>query len=422
MESPEPSSADNESGVSRSVAPSPTRPVSPSPIPLIAPSHFPANILIRVPNWVGDAVMALPALRELRRIFANSRITLAARPWVAGLFQGEGLADNIIPILNGDGFLDRATNFISDARRLLSERFDYAVLLPNSFGSALTARAGGAKRIAGYPTDGRRLLLNHIVSFEPDHKKLHQVRYYLNIASQIEQKLAGASNVDFEHCEPRLHVSEELKQRAEFLIERFSLERASDDGESAVPGKQATPRATRAEVERRMTGHQHLLAINPGATNSTAKRWLAERFAEAADRMSESKEFRTVIVGAEGDREVAERVAALMRTPAVVLAGETSIEELKGVLSCARLLISNDTGAAHVSAALGVPTVVVFGPTEHISTRPLSERAAVVRHDVECSPCMLRECPIDHRCMTRVEVEDVCQDALLLLDRGEHRQ
>ncbi|HYV03205.1 MAG TPA: glycosyltransferase family 9 protein, partial [Blastocatellia bacterium] len=365
---------------------------------------------------------ALPALRELRRIFANSRITLAARPWVAGLFQGEGLADNIIPVLDGDGFLDRAANFVNDARRLRSERFDYAVLLPNSFGSALTARAGGAKRIAGYPTDGRRLLLNHIVSFEADHKNLHQVRYYLNIASEIEQKLAGASNVDFEHCEPRLHVSEELRQRAEFLIEQFSIERACDDRGAAGPRKQATPQAFRDEDESQSPGRQPILAINPGATNSTAKRWLAERFAETADRMCKSKGFRTVIVGADGDREVAEQVAALMRTTAVVLAGKTSIEELKGVLSCAQILISNDTGAAHVSAALGVPTVVVFGPTEHVSTRPLSERTAVVRHDVECSPCMLRKCPIDHRCMTGVQVEDVCRSAVQLLDRGERWQ
>src|SRR6185295_9847645 len=102
--------------------------------------------------------------------------------------------------------------------------------------------------------------------------------------------------------------------------------------------------------------------------------------------------------------------------------GKTSIEELKGVLSCAQILISNDTGAAHVSAALGVPTVVVFGPTEHVSTRPLSERTAVVRHDVECSPCMLRKCPIDHRCMTGVQVEDVCRSAVQLLDRGERWQ
>ncbi|HXG64908.1 MAG TPA: glycosyltransferase family 9 protein, partial [Blastocatellia bacterium] len=107
--------------------------------------------------------------------------------------------------------------------------------------------------------------------------------------------------------------------------------------------------------------------------------------------------------------------ASRMRAPAAMLAGRTNIAELKAVLACASLVISNDTGAAHVAAALGVPTVVIFGPTEHISTRPLSDLAAVVRRDVECSPCMLRDCPIDHRCMTRVEVNDVYRAAQILL-------
>ncbi|HTG13982.1 MAG TPA: lipopolysaccharide heptosyltransferase II [Blastocatellia bacterium] len=352
--------------------------LTPNPQPL-----SPAKLLIRAPNWVGDAVMALPALRELRRIYGKSRITLAARPWVAGLFENEGLADNLVPVRDASGFFNRARHFISDAHRLRRERFDYAVLLPNSFGSALAARAGGAKKIAGYASDGRRLLLDHVISFDPDYKKLHQVRYYLNIAAQIESKLTGESRVDFERCEPRLHVSEEQKDRARFMLERFGAS----------------------------TGANAILAINPGATNSTAKRWPAERFAEIADRLSQRDGFETVIVGAESDTEVAERVAGLMRTSAVVLAGKTSIAELKAVLSCARLVISNDTGAAHVSAALGVSTVVVFGPTEHVSTRPLSQHAVVIRHDVECSPCMLRECPIDHRCMTRLEVEDVYRAA-----------
>jgi len=382
--------------------------------------------MVRVPNWVGDAVMALPALRELRRIFENSRLTLAARPWVAGLFEGEGLADNYISMRDADAAFGRVRDFISDARRLRSERFDYAVLLPNSFGSALAARAGGAKRIAGYPTDGRRLFLDHYISFEADYKKLHQVRYYLNIASQIEERLTGASSVEFERCEPRLHASAELKQRARFLIEQFSIACAGDDDKRGQRASRhsAASRATISETTELSADltSRPLLAINPGATNSTAKRWLAERFAQTADRLSQTHGFQTVIVGAEGDREVAEQVAALMQTSAVVLAGKTSIAELKGVLACAQLVVSNDTGAAHVSAALGVPTVVVFGPTEHVSTRPLSARAAVVRHDVECSPCMLRECPIDHRCMTGVQIEDVCRSAGQLLDRAELQQ
>jgi len=345
--------------------------------------------LVRAPNWVGDAVMALPALRELRRIFARSHITLAARPWVLGLFDGERLADNLISLGGAGSIFGRAAHFISEAGRFRRERFDYAVLLPNSFGTALAARAGGAKKIAGYATDARRLLLDQVIPFEPDYKTLHQVRFYLNIAAHIETEITGKSAIDFQHCEPRLEVSEEQRQHGRSMLERFGIGAAA--------------------------GQATILAINPGATNSSAKRWPAERFARTADRLNEREGFQTVIVGAAGDKPVAEEVARLMRTDAAVIAGETSIAELKAVLACAGLVISNDTGTSHVSAALGVPTVVVFGPTEHVSTRPLSQRAVVVRHDVQCSPCMLRECPIDHRCMTRVEVDDVYVAAQALL-------
>ncbi|HSB09827.1 MAG TPA: lipopolysaccharide heptosyltransferase II [Blastocatellia bacterium] len=343
--------------------------------------HQLSTIMVRVPNWVGDAVMALPALKELRRIFSGSRITIVSRKWVAGLFEGEELSDDLIPVGDLRGFAGVA-NFVADARRLRRRRFDLAVLLQNAFSAALLARAAGVKKTAGYATDGRRLLLDFVVPFEPNHLRAHQVRYYLNIVAQLERHLAGATEVNIETAQPRLHCTDEQRKRAILLLEESGI----------GAGQHSTAR---------------IVAINPGATNSRAKRWPAQRFAATADRLAERDGFQTIIIGAEGDLEVAREVASLMRARAVILAGQTSIAELKGLLSCASLVVSNDTGTAHVSAALGVPTVVVFGPTEHVSTRPLSEVARVVRHDVECSPCMLRDCPIDHRCMTRVEVDDV---------------
>ena len=364
-----------------------TKASSPALNPHVA---IPKKVLIRAPNWVGDAVMALPALREFRRIFGGSQLTIAARPWVRGLFEGERLADDLISLDDASGLFGRAAKLIAEATSLHREQFDLAVLLTNSFGTALAARAGGVKRIAGYAADARRVLLDQVIPFEPNHKTLHQVRYYLNIAAHVETRIIGTSSVDLQG-EPRLTVSEEHMQNARLLLERFKVPAASSSA---------------------------ILVINPGATNSTAKRWPAERFAKTADRLNELEGFQTVIVGTSGDKPVADQVAGQMRSPAAVIAGETSIAELKAVLACASLVISNDTGTSHVSSALGVPTVVVFGPTEHVSTRPLSRRASVVRHDVECSPCMLRECPIDHRCMTRVDVDDVYIAARTLLVGG----
>jgi heptosyltransferase-2 len=346
------------------------------------------NVLIRAPNWIGDAVMATPALRELRRIFGNAHITLATSQAAAGLFDDEGIADDVLALTPGSG-RRAAAAFFKNARRLRRRRFDLAILLQNAFSAALLARAGGARRVAGYPTDGRRLLLHRRISFEEGHQSLHQVRYYLNIAGQVESDLTGVSRVTIGDAQPRLSASDRLREVAQTILRNAGAEPSS-----------------------------RIVALNPGATNSRAKRWPPERFAETADRLTTDRGFQTVVVGSAGDLEVANRVAAMMRTPAFVLAGQTTIAELKGLLACTSLVISNDTGGAHVAAALGVPTVVVFGPTEHVSTRPLSNLAEVVRHPVECSPCMLRDCPIDHRCMIRVEVQDVLEASMQLLERA----
>jgi len=348
----------------------------------------PAKLMVRVPNWLGDAVMAMPALGELRRIFGATHITLVARPSVAGLFEGEGLADDLIAVGDGRDPVEKTRRFFDEARRLRQTRFDLAVLLTNSFASALTARAAGVKQIVGYATDARGLLLSEKLAFEPNYKRLHQVRYYLNLAAQVERHFTGESRVDLD-AQPALRVTESARQRARQMLE--------------VAGVDTSKR---------------LLAINPGATNSRAKRWLPDRFAATADQLSARDGFAAFIVGTAGDRADALAVTSRMRASVADLTGHTTLAELKAVLACAQLVISNDTGAAHVAAALGVPTVTVFGPTEDFATRPLAQLARVVRRPVECSTCMLRDCPIDHRCMTGVDVIDVTQAAQSLLTRA----
>jgi heptosyltransferase-2 len=250
------------------------------------------------------------------------------------------------------------------------------------------ARAGRSGQVAGYPTDSRSKLLDLVVPLERAALPRHQTSYYLNIALLLERRLFGSSTIELESASPTLQSSKELGQAGREFLNRHGIDPA-----------------------------RPIAAINPGATNSRAKQWLSERFAQTADILARSKGFQTVVIGTAADAAVAHAVVGAMETPASVLAGLTSIAELKALLSCCGLVVSNDTGAAHLSSALGIPTVVIFGPTEDRSTRPLSELAAVVRRDVDCSPCMLRECPIDHRCMTGVQVEDVCRraDELILI-------
>lgn len=343
------------------------------------------RVIVRAPNWVGDAVMAEPALRRFRDLFKHARLAIFASPWVAGLYEDEGLADEII-----SAEVRGVRAFFKESRGLRARQFDLAVLLQNSFSAALLARAGGIRHVAGYPTDGRRLLLDPVIPLDPHGKTRHQVFYYGRIVSFLESALTDRRGSDTgEHLTrgdavaPRLRATAAARDRAASLL-----------AEQAAPGMESP-------------GNAPLLVLSPGATNSRAKRWLPERFAELADKLSGKLGFQTVIIGSAGDIEVAQTVTRAMRTHVAQLAGKTDLPTLKGLLSTASVLISNDTGSAHVGAALGIPTVVVFGPTEHFATRPYSDKAIVVHHPVECSPCMLRDCPIDHRCMTGVQVDEV---------------
>ena len=350
------------------------------------------RILLRIPNWLGDVVMAQPALLQFRRAFQSDHITIIVRTELLTLFEGEDLADELLPLQIDDRFPSSINTFFHNARLLRQQRFDLAVLLTNSFGSAFLARAGGVKQIAGYPTDRRGFLLDNPIAFEANHREKHQTRYYLRIASEMERVIKGTERKDIEAAEPTLHATTENIERAHQML--------TQGRRNWLPSAQPV---------------QPFLVLNPGATNSRAKRWLPERFAAVADELAVKNNYSSVIVGSPGDIQAARETAALMQTTVLDLSGKTTLAELKGVLACSSLVISNDTGAAHVAAALGVPTVVIFGPTEHFATHPRSQVARIVRHPVDCSPCMLRDCPIDHRCMTRISSADVYEASGSLL-------
>lgn len=335
------------------------------------------RVVLRAPNWIGDAVMALGGLREVRRITAGAHLAVAARPWIAGILDEARIADEVI-VLEQRGWRD----VVDVGSRLRAGRFDLAVLFQNAFGAALGARLARIPRIAGYPTDGRGLLLTDRLSIPENHSAEHQSRYYMAIARGLELALTRRSDIDVARPDLSLTASPAARRRAVELLGECGI----------VPG---TP----------------LAVLNPGATNSRAKQWPPERFAAAGDTLSARFGMRVVVVGSAGDREVAERVAELSASRPAVLAGRTDVRELVGLLANAAVLVSNDTGPAHLGAALGVPTVTIFGPTEQFATRPVGPAAVVASHPVECAPCMLRDCPIDHRCMTRLEPEDVIASA-----------
>jgi heptosyltransferase-2 len=337
------------------------------------------RILVRQVNWVGDAVLTLPALEALDRRFPQAEITLLAKSWVSGLFAGQPGVDRIIeyrPEAAHKGLLGRWRL----AAQLRKENFDLAVVFPNSLDAALVPCLARIPRRLGYPTDGRRWLLTHPIGGRSTLPGRHQVERYLDIV----RALGGDGGAAL-----RLRVSPEAQQAAERLLADHGI--GPDD---------------------------LAVAVNPGSVYGSAKRWPAERFAAVADRLADRTGARVLLIGSERETSILEQVAAAMRGPAVNLGGRTNLRTLVGILARAGLLLSNDTGAMHIAAAVGTPVVAIFGPTDAEATGPLGTRSRIVREPVPCSPCLLRECPIDHRCLTRVSVDQVLHAAMELLEVG----
>jgi heptosyltransferase II len=342
------------------------------------------RVVVRGANWVGDAVMTVPALRELRRVLPGAHITLATRAWAEGIFEGADFLDDIVAVEESKG---TARSVWREAREWRALGFDLAVLFPNAFAPALVASLARIPARVGYATQGRGALLTHALPV-PDWRGLrHEVYYYLNIVAELERTLGGTSTAETREPRTELVVSEQRRVAAREFI-----------------------RGRGARADR------SLVALCPGSTNSRAKRWPAERFAALADALVEQLGADVALVGAREELDVSEDVARRMRARPIVLTGETELGETAAVLSVADLLVSNDTGPAHVAAAVGCPVVVIFGPTNPLTTRPFAPLAAVVREPPDCAPCMLRDCPIDHRCMTAISVEAVFERASRILE------
>jgi heptosyltransferase-2 len=290
------------------------------------------------------------------------------RPSAAAVFAGAPFVDKVWSEPRAAGIAE----WVAVVRKVRRARYDMAVLFPNSFESAAMAFLGGVRQRVGYAMDSRGWMLTHGVRGEK--RKIHHVDYYLALA-----KAAGA---DIGNPCGTMEARPEDRTNARKLL--------ASEGIPIDAG---------------------YLVLSPGAAFGSAKRWNEEGFAAAADALGAEFGLFAVTIGSEGERPSAERVRAAAKRPVTVLNGRTSLETLIGVIAGASVLLGNDSGPVHIAAALGIPTVAVFGATDYRVAAPFSPRGRAVYEPVECSPCWLRECPIDHRCMTRVTPEAVCRAA-----------
>ena len=341
------------------------------------------RIVVRGTNWVGDSVMTVPALRALRRVLPKAKITLVVRPSAAGIFADIDFVDQLL-------IYDRrsALSIIPHVREWRKRQFDLAVLFQNAFEAALIPFLAGVPIRLGYATESRQPLLTHPLALPDWRSSRHEVFYYLYLITALEQLLFGASTICETTPDPSLQISDARKTGAEELLRAY--------------GVQAT---------------EPVVALCPGSINSRAKRWPAEAYAALGDRLIDSRR-QVLLIGSADEADVTHEVTNRMRRKPTVLTGKTSLDQITAVLSLVDLVVTNDTGPAHIAAALGRPTLVIFGPTNPLTTRPFAPEAEILRHPPDCAPCMLRDCPIDHRCMTAITVDEVFEHSQALLKRA----
>jgi heptosyltransferase-2 len=331
------------------------------------------KILVRAPNWVGDAVMAIPALEAIRRAHPAAEIAILARPAVADLYRDQPFANRILEYENAGrhkGWWGRE-KLVGELR---SERFNLAVLLQNAFEAAWLAWRAGIPERAGYARDGRRLLLTKPIPVpkEGDIPR-HESHYYLELLRR-----AGWIETRGEIAPIRVCVPPPAREAAE-----ASLLRAG--------AREGTWRC----------------AIAPGASYGAAKCWPPERFAALADRLISECAADVILFGTPSEKEMAARICSAMKRRPISLVGQTSMRDLAAHFSVCSIFIGNDSGAMHVAAAAGLPVIGIFGSTDPDGTAPVTPQFTLIREPVSCSPCFLRSCPVDHRCMTRIGVDPV---------------
>ncbi|MEP7014265.1 MAG: lipopolysaccharide heptosyltransferase II [Verrucomicrobiota bacterium] len=325
----------------------------------------PFRILIRSSNWLGDAAMSVPAVRAIKSGRPDAHITIAVPAKIASMWKLVPEVDEILPL--------KSKSLFAVAHLIRRQPdFDVAILFPNSLRVALEAWLGGIPRRVGYRGQKRSWLLNQIVR-EPRKPgpPEHQSNHYLRIALEC-----GGEN-------------------------------------SRIPNPK--PKVKNAQKERSLQ-----IGLCPGAEYGPAKRWLPERFAEAAASITSQQKVQWILFGTAKDGDLGETIASVLGDTCINRIGQTTLDQLIDELRECRLLLTNDTGTMHLAALLGLPTVAIFGSTEPRLTGPLGKSHVILRHQVECSPCFLRECPIDFRCMKAVSVQEVVNAVMSILPRDDN--
>lgn len=324
------------------------------------------KIVIRAPNWLGDAILSFPAIKNLKKNLPAAQIWIAAREWMQDLFLGLDFIDGVLPLPE----LNSLKHFLETAEKIRARNFDAGLLLTNSFSSALLFCKARIPQRWGYLRDGRGLLLTKAIPVKESEHSLHQVNYYLNLIRGL------GFQTDSQDISLRPTLEEKENARKMLLSSGADLDKP-------------------------------LVILNPGASYGPAKRWPVARFAELVRIFRKRIEVEMATIGSKEEVDLANALNASSKIKLLNLAGKTSLRQLRGIISHASLFITNDSGPMHMANALRIPVIAIFGPTDPRITGPVQQPSVVVKKDVPCWPCHYRSCPYDHRCMLSIEPEEV---------------
>lgn len=337
----------------------------------------PKNIIVRMPNWLGDLVMATPILTDLRHHWPEAKMTALCQGELGTIIQKDPHINHLLSFKRPKGYWNRQT-YDDLIIPLQKEQYDLGILLTNSLSSAWWFWCGHVQNRIGYHTHWRQWLLNYPVAFPKQRDKQHLVITYKMLLESI--------GIPVSKTPPRLYITPQEKQRAKEYLHSYQIQ-PSD----------------------------LIIGINPGAAYGSAKCWLPKRFKQLSQRLLDYSNLKIIFFGDKSGAPLVQDICASLPSERVInLAGKTSLRELMALIQTCSIFLTNDSGPMHIASALGIPLIALFGSTSDIATSPYNGGRIIHKH-VLCSPCYRRECPIDFRCMTRIEVDEVYHEIQTLL-------
>ena len=328
----------------------------------------PKNILVRMPNWLGDLIMATPILKDLRHHWPEAKITACCQGALSTVIQGDPNIDSLLSFKRSKGFFDRQ-NKATITNSLKKGQYDLGILLTNSFSSAWMFYWGKVLNRVGFADHYRTPLLTYPIPFPATRDSQHLVITY--------KKLLNPLGISVSNTEPKLYVSEQEKSQARTELCQLGV-----------------------------TSDHILIGINPGAAYGSAKCWLPDRFKKVVQKLLENPRIRIIFFGDQAGASLVKDICNGLPDTVINLAGRTSMRELIAFVQQCQIFLTNDSGPMHMASALGIPLLALFGSTSDTTTGPYKGGTVIHKH-VICSPCYLRECPIDFQCMKQIGVEEV---------------